>query len=312
MTAYDDLLLWASEKRQGTLADLREACSFAAVRADDDRGWRPVHEDLLALGHVDLAGPGWRVTPPRLVRLADAGGLYLLLGARPGWLVKAMDDMDGHHDSGIRDLADHVYENSRIAQRGPSSWYIGLGPQAPLSALSAVGVRVLDDLSGSLLERGASLLADGIRRSVRPGELLSRMVLEGPFVSHGVSWHPTSGDRDEGLYRYMRNNQRVYAFRTRDEWVELDYRSGVWRSLPRTGRYIWYLPRERRLVVAAAVRPPIRVERALFLRTGRVPQDGPEPRATGRPDAILRSYENITLGVATQVAELLRKELELI
>jgi hypothetical protein len=311
MTPYDDLLLWASEKQGGSLESLREACSWTASSVATGRRGQEVLDDLLALGHVEVADGRWAIVPTTLAVLADAGGNACFLGARPRWFLDSMHDLDGSSDSGLRDLADHVWDYDLVPQRGPGSWYIGLGPEAPVKALSSLGVRVIDSPAEALLQRAKADGARGLLRTARPGELAGTLVIEGPFATGSVVWEPVAGDRQPGCYRYLRNNQRVYAERTSEGWLEMDYRWAVWRAAPATAKCLWLSPRDRRLYVCSTARLPLELERAVVLRTGRLPRTGPALAVTGS-NAVVATYDNITSGFATTVADLLGKELTLV
>ncbi len=257
-----------------------------------------MYDDLLALAHVDVVDDRWRVTPPLLSVLADGGGNGVLVGSRATWLVDALADLDAHEDEGLRLLADHVYENSFVPQPGPSTWYFAAGPEAPLAALGTLGITVLQDAAGSLLSQTVARGPELVGRTVRPGELVGRMTLSGPFSTSQVVWEPVTGDQQVGFYCYMRNRRRVYAERTPTGWLEMDFRWGVWRGAPRQAPCLWFVPRERRLLLASTVRPPLEVERALVLRTGRLPQRASVPEVTGGA-APVAAYLNVSHSVAS-------------
>jgi hypothetical protein len=252
------------------------------------------------------------IVPTSLAVLADAGGNGCFLGARPRWFVDAMRDLDSADDPALRELADHVWDYEPVAQRGPSSWYVGIGPEAPLKALATLGVRVLDSPAEALLEQARASHAErGLLRTARPGELAGRLVIDGPFATAQVTWEPVAGDRQLGFYRYLRNNQRVYAERTSEGWLEMDYRWVLWKAALPTSKCMWHAPRDRRLYVCTTARLPLELERALVLRTGSLPLSGPAPEVTGSA-AVVHAYDNITSRFATTVASLLVMELTLV
>lgn len=310
MSPYDDLLLWLSERREGGIASLRDACAWAAGLARPGLRGQDVLDDLLALGHVEVQEGRWAVTPSCLAVLADGGGNAVLVGARPRWLVEALAALDTAQDPALRELADDLYDHGLVAQEGPSTWYINVGPTASLSALRSLGVEVLTCPAEALLQRAHfERQRAPLVRSVRPGEPAGRLRLDGPTLS-SVTWEPQD-DHHQGTYRYLRNNQVVYAQRRSDGWLELDFRTAVWATVRRGAWCIWYSPRARCLSLPSAVRPPLDVERALVLRTGRLPSRGPRPAVTGT-GAVVTTYCNITLALAEQVAALLEKEVTLV
>ena len=312
MSPYDDLLLWASEKREGSLVGLRAACASTAAAAGTGQRGQDVLDDLLALGHLDASASRWSIAPATLAVLAEGGGNGVFVGARPRWLVEAMGDLDRAQDSRLRELADHVNDYELMAQVGPSSWYLALGPQAPLEAFEALGVRVIAYPAEGLLSRARNERGNPAElRTVRPGELVGRLVIEGSLATGSIAWETAAGDGAPGIYRYLRNNQRVYAARRSGGWLEMDYRWAVWCAAPSAASCIWYLPRKRRLYLAATVRPPLELERALVLRTGRLPERAAAPDVT-RVSAEVLAYDNITHTFAAQVADLLGKEVKLV
>ena len=144
-------------------------------------------------------------------------------------------------------------------------------------------------------------------REVRPGELIGKLD-PAALVEGRVDWLTVASDRSAGFYRYLRNNQRVYAQRSADGWFEIDYRWAVWLAQPASPRAAWFVPRDRFLYLRGVVRPPLEIERALVLRTGRLPIRLPAPNVTGSAEPVF-IYINVTSQIAGQVADLLGKEL---
>jgi hypothetical protein len=306
MAAHDDLLLWCSEVREGSVARLREACAWTAQKSPLSWSAWEVMSDLVALGHieVDFETSRWQVVRPTLSLLADGAGLGLMVGARPRWLRNRLEAL--HKD--FSDVADELFLFDELEQAGPSSWYAEAGLGLTAGALSSVGLRLVDDLAGAQL---GSLLDGwdvGKTRVVRPGELTHRMLIEGNALTGSVTWEPMESDRSPAMYKYLRNNRPIVAERAGDSWQELDQRAAVWRALPPTSRCLWVAPREHRLLVAAIERLPVPLERALVLRSGRLPATAPVPAATGSPQPV-RIYENISTSLAGHVAALIGKEL---
>jgi hypothetical protein len=305
VTPYDELLMWASEKQAGSLETLQRACQWIGLRVGVR--WRDLQDDMLALAHVDVIGSRWFVAPPHLSRLADGGGNALFVGARPGWLVDAVEGLEKAPSSSLQALADFVYENHRVEQKGPASWYFAAGAGAPWEAFDELGIRVVDDLAGAMMVRAAAVSRGRVKRTVRPGELVSRLV-DGSFAAGQLEWRTVRGDDDPGLYLYLRNNQRVYAERTAEDWRETDLRWGTWRHGGR--KKIWSVMRRRRLYVPSTLRLPLEVERSLHLRSGRLPQRDVLPEITGSDKPVL-CFENVTNEVAATTARLVHAHLEL-
>ena len=308
MTPYDDLMNWCSEKDAGSLASLRAACDWTASSVGDGATGRRILDDLRVLGHVHIADSSWRVTPPVLSLLSDGGGNGLFVGARPAWLVRAMDDLDNHPSRDLQALADHVFDNTRVEQKGPSSWYFSCGPEAPLEAMEEVGVRVVNDLAGAALRTLVQRGPDRVLRTVRPGEIHARITSSGSPLSAGLTWEPANGDGTYGMYCYLRNGRRVFAERASDGWWEQDFLWAAWGTIPAHVQTLWFVLSSRRLYAPAQLRLPVEVERILALRTGRLPRVGPEPKVTGK-DAPVACYDNVSLAVAEAVANVMKKEL---
>ncbi|WP_374457305.1 hypothetical protein [Nocardioides sp.] len=302
MNAYDDLLLWASEVGSGDISSLQGAAAWVAP----SRTPRDVIDDLVALGHVDVSSGRWAVTRTALTRLSNGGGNAVVVGARPRWVVEAVDGLDTSDDPVLVSLSDHLIENLLLEQEGPSTWYFSLSHDGPWDALDRIGMRRVDDLSGRLLShlRSANL---GDFRSVRPGETVARFIASADGSSDSA-WEPTRFDREPGGYVYLQNNQRIHARRTTDGWLVMDRRAVEWLELGPERPLLWSAPRETSLYVHGGWRLPSSVERVLVLRTGRLSTVSHLPGAEG--GAEVRRYINIPHAVAESVAALLDKELK--
>jgi hypothetical protein len=298
---YDELLLWASEVVSGGIGSLLASASWL----DPDRPPRDVVDDLVALGHVDVAPGRWAVAPPVLARLAQGGGNSLVVGARPRWLVETIDGLDDSADPDLIALSEHLTENVLVEQEGPSTWYLSFGHEAPITALDRLHVRRMDDLAGGLLRRLRTTQV-GTYRSVRPGEVVARFAAcSGPDTLG--EWEPARADNEPGSYAYLQNNQRVHARRTIDGWMLIDRRWAEWLALGRRTPVIWSAPRETSFYAHGSLRLPLEVERALVLRTGRLAPMTKLPDTEKGPD--VRRYSNVPHSLAEEVSRLLDKEL---
>lgn len=302
MNPYDELLVWASEVRTGSIESLRSAAAWAVPQQPQ----HDVVDDLLALGHLEVADGRWRIARTALVALANGGGNSIVVGARPRWLLEVGQALDEASDPALAALADHLLENMFVPQRGPSTWFLSFGPEAPVEVLKQFGVAVLDDLSGALMNKLLTGAPPGERRSVRPGELVSYL---SPGNGEVPVWDPARFDADQGAYAYLRNNQRIYALRTEDGWIETDRRWAEWLGVPGVVPKLWSSPREGSMFVRASHRLPTSVERALVLKTGRLPEQDHLPGG-GEPVPVLR-YSNIPYVMAERIARTLNKELHL-
>lgn len=301
MTPYDDVLLWASERGNGSLASLKASAAWAVPgRPPGD-----VVDDLQALGHVDVRDGRWQVLRPALSLLAHGGGNGLMLGARPRWLVEAIDRLDEAENPALASLGDELIDNLRLEQPGPAAWYVSFSSTAVVEHLGALGIQVVKDLAGGLLTMAERQGRVGLLRTVRPGELVARAVATGG--ADVVQWEPVRSDREPGAYVYLRNNQRIYASRTSEGWLECSRRWTEWTALGPSTQMLWAAPREWTLYCRAGLRPPLEVERSLILRTGRLPRPSFLPGVVKSPD-VLR-FDNVPFAVAQRVARVLDKEL---
>lgn len=307
-TPYDDLLLWASEMQGGSLASLNRAAEWTATKVGDATNGRHLVGDLRSLGHIEITESTWAVTPPTWTRLADGGGNGLMIGARPRWLVEQLDDLDGSDFKPLRDIADYITENTQIPQQGAATWYLTAGPGADVGSLSEVGIRVRDDLAGGLVSQLCSTGCPRIVREVRPGELAGRLVEGTQSNAAGPEWEPVSGDRRPGTYRYFRNHRLIYAEKVDATlWHEREFRWAMWLPHESGRPQLLYVPTARHLYAVGAVRLPAEVERALVLRSGRLPRRAVAPEITYTEQPTAR-YENVTLAFAEAIAGILDKK----
>lgn len=311
MTAYDDLLTWASELGEGPIASLRSAAQWTASVAEDPRPAREIVADLEALGHLSVEGNRWRVVAPTLASLPNGGGNRVLVGGRTKWLSDSLAGLVSAADPDLSELADYLLEDATVDQQGPASWFLAFGRGAPIEALAQLGIRSVGVIADGQLEAVRTNGPICQPRTVRPGELVHRFQPDRNAPDGFGVWAPVSGDRQPGFYRYMRNNQRIHAEHFGDQqYREVDVRWAQWLGTPLTMPAVWLVPRHQRLYLAGGARPPLEIERALVARSGRLPtiENDPEVSGSGMP---LRAYVNVTHSVATTVATLMNKELVL-
>ena len=227
-------------------------------------------------------------------------------GARPVWLVRALEGVIEGSAPGLMGVADHLLDNAVVEQKGPSSWFLTFGPEAPLAELASLGIQVEDDLAGrslnGLCDRGVPTL----RRTVRPGEINARLVAAANVLADGPLWEATSGDASAGVYCYLRNGRKIFALRDTEGWLEVDRSWAIWRTIPQHVEALWLVPRQRSFYAPEGVRLPIELERSLVLRTGRLPEVVRDSSISMK--LALRRYRNITHAVAEEVGRLLARE----
>lgn len=315
VNAYDELLRWCSEVRTGSVARLVAAARWSCRSIGEHRDERDVIADLQALGHVevDWSSSRWQVAPTTLCRLDDSGGLWFLSGARPTSFDTEIEALESSSSPSAVEAYQALYLHDPIEQRGPSSQYAAFddGP-ARREALASIGLRVVDAPSRAIFDRLSALsdiTAFGVRRTVRPGELQGRM----PFgvVTRGFPWETWPRDDVRGVYRYLRHGMRIFAIRRTDDWVEVDRETAIWWGADESQQpLLTRSPGGRCLYVRDLSRLPVLVERALVLRTGRLPTVLYDEAITGQRGPV-RVFENVTGTEAEVVARLLRKRCEI-
>jgi hypothetical protein len=310
----DYILLWLSAKGQGSWSQFRAAVEELYTRQDgglpgeagDDAGdsagadpdlplYQQVRFALQRLGHVEFfahqAENRWRIVPPTVAFVSEDNDNGLLCGARTPALLERLYQLGD-----VEVLASQVEGTpQRILLRAASQCVVAqcaemIGFQiqraAPTAILSAIpGVR--DPVAW--------------RRSPMPetpGWFVHR------FSVHRRLWievpQADAASAYMGLFRFVMKHQRLYYLR---------WRSGSYRVPVQVGKYAINRKRRGILVYDAArqvlsfpamFRPPLLVERALVLCSGRLPHF---EASSGRVE-----YPEVPDHVAQLAAQLLQQE----
>jgi hypothetical protein len=313
----DKLLLWMSARSSGSWPQFRAAVEELHV-ADSDGGETEVAEDavgqdglplyqalrlnLQRVGHAEFfAGAEeseWRVTPPSLSAVErPEGWLGVAVGARSVRLLER-----------LRAAAGSRLEEAALATHWPTAIFVRgktLSELADVAALARLHVQA--DAPRALLGCVPAVDDPVIRRpEVIP--IGADWRIEG-FDALASRWKAsTRAEVDSGrlgLYRFSLAYRRHVLFCDG---------GGVFEVAPSVGKFL--AARRRRLKVMrydalhrtlrlpSIFRPPLLIERALVLCSGRPPTYEPRAQASG-----LLTYADIPGDVARLAASLLRQEL---
>jgi hypothetical protein len=310
----DRILLWLSAKGEGSWSQFRAAVEELAAQQygdlaeeSEDDGERsigfgtdlPIYQQvrfsLQRLGHVefytDEAENRWRVVPPVVAFLSDTPDCGLLCGARSPVLLERLAEL-----ADVDVLASEIEGMpQRILLRGASQNVVasrvralGLDVQrgAPTAILSAIpGVRDPTTWHRSPMPE-------------TPGWLVHRFSLS-RLQWLEVSQSDASKAR-KGLFRFVLRYQRFYYLRWRSRSYRVPVQVGKFAIMRKRRGVLAYDARRRSLSAPAVFRPPLLVERALVLCSGRLPRFD---QSSGRID-----YAEVPQHVAQLAAQLLRQE----
>ncbi len=310
--SLDLILLWLSAKGQGSWSQFREAVEELYTQQQntpldpDDEGSRsssayelPLYQQvrfaLQRLAHVefysDAAQNRWRVVPPTVAFVSDSSDSGFLCGARSPALLERFN-----HATDLEVLVSQFEGNpERIIVRGAShdvvvarATALGLKvqKQAPLALLSALPCA----RDSSAWHR--SSMPD------TPGWLVHR------FSASQRSWLEVSQTHAStaytGLFRFVMKYQRFYYLRWRGSSYSVPVQIGKYAIAPNRSRILAYDAERRTLSVPVSFRPPLLIERALVLCSGRLPSLDSSSRRL--------EYAEVPAGVANLAAQLLHQE----
>lgn len=274
----DALLLWMSAKGSGSWQQFRSAVEQLNLASDgsehEDAGSElPVYQllrlNLERLAHAefvwDQAVPGWRVCPPTLaVTETESGWLGILTGARSVATLERLSAACGPCAMSTRTFAMTPIARtisatskeaiSAVAERAN----IDLQLDAPKSIL-----RCLPTLDATL---------DPTDRPFGKDWRVER------FSTRALKWKPSdmahSLSASAGLFRYTFGYRRLCVFVSGGKAFSVNPQVGKFLNLRRRGKSILrYDPERLELTFPASCRPPILIERALVLSSGRLPSE---------------------------------------
>lgn len=279
----NELLLWLSARHEGSWRQFRAAVE-ELQEGDADASQEPDQEDddfslyqllrlnLERLGHAEFFAQacekGWRVTPPTIaVNRIENGWLGILCGARSKNVIERFKQTTNN--------------NARcVVQLGaPDAWLVNVDTEAELAALShGAGFGFQPDAPLALLLHlpPVPIGATYVGESELP---LGRDWVVRAFDARALRWRKVTRDEveaaREGYFRFNITFQRARHFLRIDSRVqELPRALGLYAYLHHIhrGGLLHYDHTTCQLVVPGTCRPPILVERALTLCSGRIPE----------------------------------------
>jgi len=313
----DKLLLWMSARSSGSWPQFRAAVEELHV-ADSDGGETEMAEDavgqdglplyqalrlnLQRVGHAEFfAGAeesGWRVTPPSLAAVEQPEGwLGVAVGARSVRLLER-----------LRAAAGARLETAALAAHWPTVFSVrGRSLSELADAGTLAGFHVQPDAPRALLGCVPAVDDPIIRR---PAEIpIGADWRIERFDALASGWRAStraevdSGRR--GLYRFSLAYRRHVLFCVGGSVFEVPPSVGKFLAARRRRlKVMRYDALHRTLRLPSIFRPPLLVERALVLCSGRPPAYEARPQASG-----LLTYQDIPADVAGLAASLLRQEL---
>jgi hypothetical protein len=310
----DRLLLWLSAKEQGSWSQFRAAveefCTDKSDASPDDPDYPerrdvtnsglPIYQHvrltLQRLAHAEFytagAENGWRIVPPSLAFLADRTDTGLLCGARSPAILERLSHVSDF------ELLSSEFEGmpQRILLRGNSG-------SALVASAEMFGLQIQRDAPVALLS-----VTPGVRD---PKNWRRSQMPETPgwsvqrFSISRRQWLevPSSDARKAyiGLFRFALRHQLFYYLRWRNCSYSVPVQVGKYAIMRRQRSVLQYDSRRRVFSTFAILRPPLLIERALVLCSGKL---GQFDRAAGRIE-----YTEVPPDVANLAAQLLEQEI---
>jgi hypothetical protein len=255
------LLLWASARSDGTMGALKR--EIAASQLSHWAG-----RDLSKLAHIEIDGGspgGWRAAPPVLAaRQVTSNASAVLCGARTPALVSALGDaaevLGGQMALCSQDRAPDVIEITASSGAGlvaiASRAGIYLQPRATRALISAAGPI-------------ASLVLEPDEAPIGKGWAVSR------FSPSQLQWTESTvaaaHAASEGLFRFRSTFETKFLLFTHGAASRVTPSLGKYRVLQPRHRPLTYSARTRILRLPLDAPPPLLLERALVVASGRLP-----------------------------------------
>lgn len=272
-------------------------------------GGLPAHQRarfaMQRLGHAEFysstAESDWRVVPPSLaISKTDKDWIAICCGARPPNFSQVISEQNFN-----------VSIDSTQSEMAPESICVRADEFTDLENVAlTLGLRVQVDASRALL---AAVPPVDDPRSRFPSEAPSGAGWKiDRFLPAALQWTSTHGDRDLGIGDFYNCRTGLFRFRLKhQQFYFLRWNRRTYRTRVQVGKYavmrrartrnLLSLDRlTRELSVPITCRPPLFVERALILCTGRLPRiDTSVSRLV---------YESVPDDVARLAGALLRQE----
>lgn len=308
----NELLFWLSARVQGSWEQFKSAVEelhlpedlLNSRSGDDESNWIgfPMHQSLRfmlsRLGHVEFFANGcergWRVTPPSWTLLLTDKPRAILCGARTPQLLRRVETAISEPASlAIGQAADI-----------PASYCIDAPSRERLvEAVSKSGIPLLENVPLLILNALPPLSDWG--EDVDDLPVGQEWIVE-KFGADRQRWETSSRDvaigSNEGLFRFRLPYQSRYFIRRRGMSREVEGAAAKYVLLRRYGRRVLHFSADSKsLRVPASCRPPLLVERALILCSGRLP--------TFDAESSILEYGAINSEVARAVAGLMQQDL---
>ncbi len=311
----NELILWLSARMEGSWQQFKAAVEALHLPDDEPTGaeateeeWRqgglPLHQEirlmLERLGHAEFfAGGcegGWRIAPPVWAAsrpeeppsavLCGARTLPLLERLRSPTLVSAALQSE---DGGA--AAPTIYRLTA------ENW------EGLLSGAAASGIRVCFDVPRAIL--CAVTRVCEMYEEIADLPMGRDWVVE-QFDPEELRWRASSREEGraarDGLFRFRLSYQRRHFLKRRGRSYEMDGAAAKYALLRRRRRSVLrYVSASKECVVPASCRPPLLVERALILCSGKLP-------GFEASNATL-TYRSVSPDVARLAARLLDQEI---
>ncbi|GAA0711698.1 hypothetical protein Drose_01545 [Dactylosporangium roseum] len=316
---FDKLLLWCSERGEGSMRAFRETYEWLAGRAASAQlSWAVALTNLQHLGHVevDWEQQHWAVAPPTLTTMSNSGGLALLVGAQPRYLLQRLDSLECDPDARVVALSASVLFHPRVPQpNGPSARYVAVEDEAAAQCLCELlgihhGAWAADRLVAMLPSLPQMLRA---RPSLRGPAGIEPRRLVVSETSGQLEWRPCTDDSRSGAYEYQRYGVPRYVYRVGGVGFVADKRTVVYAELARIRRQVLHFnPGRRELLVPARHQLPLPQGRCAVLKSGLLPVPVEVASTAGwRGLARYVRYANIDEPFARAVAASLEQPLQL-
>jgi len=280
----NELLLWLSARVQGSWEQFKggveelhlpddQPGESAASEEDVRQQGLPIHQVLRLmlerLGHVEFFAAGcengWRVAPPVWACFETEGNCTAVLcGARTLPLLQRV--RTAVSTPAPLEIEDDADAPSIFRLRVPTS-------RGLLAAIAATGIAVQWDTPRAIM--CAAAYSARMTEAIIELPLGRKWVVE-QFSADRLRWVTSSREEAcntrDGLFRFRLPYERRYFLRRRGRTYDTDGAAGKYALLRRYRcRVLDYVPESRRLVLPAICRPPLLIERALVLCSGRLP-----------------------------------------
>lgn len=304
------LLLWMSARQSGSWQQFRSAIERLHAQEDQGSGFSQVQENqefplhqqlrfnLQRLGHAEFfaldQSMKWRVAPPVLAttRRRDEW-VGVIVGARSSALVERLHEssvaLDVESQSACPDVL--LLRAHDAGALGAAAAQAGLivqqnAPEALLACLPPIDAKHLCAAAAVPLGTGWE-----IER----------------FCTDGLRWVASTrsdvASASHQLFRFEYQHQKHHLFCTAGRAMNVAPQVGKFLAMKRRRRQvIKYDPQRERLTLPATCRPPLLIERALALCSGRPPRyDVIDGRGAVH-------YDDVAPPIALTAASLMRQE----